>query len=98
MDNKPAQRPTADQLLARRLIQDAQEAGPDVGARKVFLCRLLDLADAETSEALGRLHSAGLVELVRADFVGGMDDELVAASEWRHPTGATLHFLLLPLA
>lgn len=93
------QPPTADQLLARRLIQDAVEAGPDFGDRKVFLCRLLDLTDAETCTALQRLHHAGLVRLARADLVAAMDHDLVTASEWRHPEGgATFHFLLLPVA
>lgn len=89
---------TAHTLLASQLLADAAAIGPSFGDRKVFLCHLMDLTDAEACLQLQELHASGLVVLARADLVAAMDPDLVAASEWTHPAGPQFHFLVLPVA
>lgn len=81
-------------LTADRILAEARNIHRDCwfGDRKVFLCALFDLTDPDVLETLDACRRAQLLVFVRADFVQGMDSDLVEASLWHIP-GADFHFL-----
>jgi hypothetical protein len=81
------------ETLAAEFTCLAGLAAPEMrfGDRKVFLAAITDLC-AEDRAGLEACLRAGVLRFARADFVGAMDAEIVAASEWRID-GATYHFL-----
>lgn len=98
----------AGAVLGRNFGEDLQRAVRETtngafGSRKVFIASVLEqlkrdpcwaASSAEVLKAklLGE-HRAGRVELARADLVGAMDPQLVAASEAR-ADGASFHFVV----
>jgi hypothetical protein len=90
MTSIAAQNFALDLLALARLAPESAR----FGTRRVFLSELCDLQSAEDCALLLECMHAGLLRLARADYVGGMDPAMVAASEWRIPSGAaTYHFL-----
>ena len=89
----------AHRILAASILSDARAllgTPASFGDRKVFLSEVMGgpVAKQDMSD-LDALRLAGLLVFARADLVAAMDSGLVAASEWRHPTGATFHFLVV---
>lgn len=88
----------AQRILADNLMTDARAmlgTPAAIGDRKVFLAALLGPVAGQDMSELDELRRAGLLTFERADFVPAMDAELVAASEWVLPVGATYHFLVV---
>lgn len=87
---------TGLRLSAERALSTARNAHPDLrfGDRKVFLCAIVDVTDADAMAILDDCRRAQLLTFARADLVAAMDPELVAASEWRVDI-ATFHFLVV---
>jgi hypothetical protein len=83
-------------LTAERFLSTARCAHRDLrfGARKVFLCAIVDVTDAATMATLDDCRRAQLLTFARADLVAAMDPELVEASEWCVDL-ATFHFLVV---
>lgn len=79
---------------AERYLGMARNAHRDFwcGDRKVFLAAIVDVENADEMELLDECRRAGLLRFARADFVQGMDIEIVEASEWKLDI-ATFHFL-----
>ncbi len=86
--------PMALRFLAEQILLDLRSAPSEFwfGDRKVFLAALGTL-DQETCDMLQELHHCGALRFARADLVAAMDPGMVARSEWRHPAGATYHFV-----
>jgi hypothetical protein len=83
-------------LTAERLLGTARNAHRDLrfGDRKVFLCAIVDVTDADAMAILDDCRRSQLLTFARADLVAAMAPELVAASEWTLG-GATYHFLVV---
>lgn len=83
-------------LSAERLLSTARNAHRDFrfGDRKVFLCAVVDVTDADAMAIVDDCRRAQLLTFARADLVAAMDPELVEASEWKLD-GATFHFLVV---
>ena len=81
-------------ITAERYLSMARTAHRDfwIGDRKVFLCAVADVNNAEEMELLDECRRAGLLRFARADLVAAMDPELVEESEWNLGI-ATYHFL-----
>lgn len=87
--------------FAARVVHEAQRAQEGrFGERKVFIAHLsqrlapsFNLDEAAFKAKLVESHRAGLLTLSRADLVGAMPPEAVAASETSYQ-GATFHFVV----
>lgn len=89
--------PAAYRIIAQDILTAAREGGTQwLESGKVYLATIpgVDLADAECVTMLEDLRRCGALRFARADLVGAMDAELIAASEW-HTGPATYHFLVL---
>lgn len=83
-------------LTAARLLDAARNAHKDFwfGDRKVFLAAIVDVTDSVAMSVLDDCRRAGLLTFARADFVAGMDADMVADSEWDLGP-AQYHFLVV---
>lgn len=89
------------QGFAERVVREARRTREGrFGERKVFISHLarrvaplFDLDERSFKAKLVEAHRAGLLTLSRADLVGAMSPEAVAASETTY-LGATFHFVV----
>lgn len=86
--NREADQPALDlglRLTAERVLSIARNAHRDLrfGDRKVILCAVVDVTDADAMAILDGCRRAQLLTFARAELVAAMAPELVEASEWR---------------
>jgi len=71
-------------ITANRILASARHAHQDYrfGKHKVFLSAIVDVHDPVAMAILDDCRRAGLLKFARADYVAGMDPDMVAESEW----------------
>ncbi len=104
MSAPPASAATKPDDFATTVLEIARQVGPGFGDRKVFIGDLWKaaqkipamraLGEQEFKRRLVAAHRASKLVLARADFVGAMDHDKVAASE-TVTDGATFHFVVI---